>query len=122
MEVAGLYMPILSVFAPLLKSRFFGFYVNGVTLADKTGQRPYGWLESVWLYIEIGGGICYNTSAKERISYDQSVIRLPREDLSQARHTKLYKAIPPFATGLPHLYYSLTTLQNNHILPQHDTK
>ena len=27
-------MPILSVFAPLLKSRFFGFYVNGVTLAD----------------------------------------------------------------------------------------
>ena len=26
-------MPILSVFAPLLKSRFFGFYVNGVTLA-----------------------------------------------------------------------------------------
>ena len=27
-------MPILSVFALLLKSRFFGFYVNGVTLAD----------------------------------------------------------------------------------------
>ena len=27
-------MPILSVLAPLLKSRFFGFYVNGVTLAD----------------------------------------------------------------------------------------
>ena len=22
--------------------------------------------------------------------------------------------------GLTHLYYSLTTLQNNHILPQHD--
>ena len=27
-------MPILSVFATLLKSRFFGFYVNGVTFAD----------------------------------------------------------------------------------------
>ena len=28
-------MPILSVFAPQLKSCFFGFYVNGVTLASK---------------------------------------------------------------------------------------
>ena len=27
-------MPILSVFVPLLKSRFFGFYANGVTFAD----------------------------------------------------------------------------------------
>ena len=34
MEVAGFFMPILSVFATLLKSRFFGFYVNGVTLAE----------------------------------------------------------------------------------------
>ena len=34
MEVAGLFMPILSVLATLLESRFFGFYVNGVTLAD----------------------------------------------------------------------------------------
>ena len=99
MEVAGFLCSYRRVFAPLLKSRFFGFYVNGVTLADKTGQRPYGWLESVWLYIEIGGGICYNTSAKERISYDQSVIRLPREDLTQARHTKLCFCLPPFATG-----------------------
>ena len=29
-------------------------------------------------------------------------------------------AIPPFATGLPHLYYWHTTFENNHILPQHD--
>ena len=31
-------MPISSVFAPLLKSCFFGFYVNGVTLADGMGM------------------------------------------------------------------------------------
>ena len=31
---SGIFMPILSVFALLLKSRFFGFYINGVTLAD----------------------------------------------------------------------------------------
>ena len=37
MEVAGLFIPILSVFAPLLKSRFFGFYVNGITLANREG-------------------------------------------------------------------------------------
>ena len=30
-------MPILSVFALLLKSLFFGFDVNGVTLADGIG-------------------------------------------------------------------------------------
>jgi len=35
-------MPILSVFAPLLKSRFFGFYVNGVTLADGKKFSPLG--------------------------------------------------------------------------------
>ena len=45
---------------------------------------------------------------------------MPWQDLTQARHTKLYNAIPPFATGLPLLSYSHTTFQNNHILPQHD--
>ena len=34
MEVAGLFMPILSVFATLLKSRFFVIYYRCVTLAD----------------------------------------------------------------------------------------
>ena len=33
-------MPILSVFAPLLKSRFFVIYFRGVTLADKRQSLP----------------------------------------------------------------------------------
>ena len=32
-------MPILSVFAPLLKSRFFVIYFRGITLADGMGRR-----------------------------------------------------------------------------------
>ena len=35
-------MPILSVFATLLKSRFFGFYVNAVTLADEKPPSDEG--------------------------------------------------------------------------------
>ena len=35
MEVAGFFMPILSVFAPLLKSHFFVIYYRCVTLADE---------------------------------------------------------------------------------------
>ncbi len=50
----------------------------------------------------------------------KNIVRLPWQDLSQERHTKLYNAIPPFAMGLYHLYYSHTTFENNHILPQHD--
>ena len=57
---------------------------------------------------------------KARIFYDKNTNFVPWQDLTQQRHTKLCNAIPPFATGLPHLYYSLTTLENNHILPQHD--
>ena len=34
MVVAGFFMPILSVLATLLKSRFFVIYFRGVTLAD----------------------------------------------------------------------------------------
>ena len=37
--------------------------------------------------------------------YDESVIRLPWEDLTQERHTKLYHLIPRFARFLPYLYY-----------------
>lgn len=37
---SGFFMPVLSVFAPLLKGRFFGFYVNGITLADGMGIPP----------------------------------------------------------------------------------
>ena len=59
---------------------------------------------------------------KARVFYGENTVRLPRQDLTQARHTKLYNAIPPFATGLPLLYYPHTTFQNNHLLPQHDTK
>ena len=43
--------------------------------------------------------LCYNIPMKARKTYDKSVIRMPRQDSSQARHTKLYNAIPPFATG-----------------------
>ena len=38
MEVAEFLCSYRRVFVPLLKSRFFGFYVNGVTLADGVGQ------------------------------------------------------------------------------------
>jgi hypothetical protein len=38
MMVAGFY------FHPAEKSSFFVIYFRCVTLADKTGQRPYGWL------------------------------------------------------------------------------
>ena len=38
-------MPIMSVFAPLPKSRFYGFYDNGITFADGMGgifvNAPY---------------------------------------------------------------------------------
>ena len=61
-------------------------------------------------------------SMKARGFYDKDTFRLPWQDLTQARHTKLYNAIPPFATGFSHLYYSHTTFENNHLLPQHDTK
>ena len=81
-------MPILSVFAPLLKSRFFGFYVNGVTLADGMGHK----LQSPPFCAIIWG-------ESEGILYEKDIIRLPWEDLTQERHTKLYNAIPPFATG-----------------------
>ena len=70
------------------------------------------------LCIAIVLGLCYNSPTKERFSYDQGAFYLPWQDLSQARHTKLCNAMPPFATGLPHLYYSHTTFQNNHILPR----
>ena len=63
-----------------------------------------------------GGLLCYNNSRK-RGRFCESFIRMPRQDLSQVTDAKLYNAIPPFATGLPLLYYSLTTLQNNHICP-----
>ncbi len=59
---------------------------------------------------------------KVRRRYEKGAFCLPREDLSQVTDAKLYNAIPPFATGLPHLYYSHTTFENNHLLPQHDTK
>ena len=49
--------------------------------------------------------------------FDRRLSFLPWQDLSQVTDAKLYNAIPPLATGLPHLYYSLTTLQNNHICP-----
>ena len=42
---------------------------------------------------------CYNFLTKARGSYEKDTVRLPWQDLSQARHTKLYNAIPPFATG-----------------------
>ena len=44
-------MPILSVFAPLLKSRFFVIYFRGITLADGIGAPLVAF--SQWL--------CYNT-------------------------------------------------------------
>ena len=59
----------------------------------------------------------FDLREKSSLEYDKDTIRLPRQDLTQERHTKLCNAIPPFATGLPHLYYSHTTFQNNHILP-----
>ena len=103
-------MPILSVLATLLKSRFSVIYFKCETLADEKGRK----LQSLPCYAII-------PPMKVRVSlYDKDTIRMPREDLTQARHTKLYNAIPPFATGLPLLSYSHTTFQNNHILPQHD--
>ena len=71
--------------------------------------------------------LCYNTCRKcrgrvhrpikARKYYDQSTFCLPREDLSQVTDAELCHLIPQFATGLPHLYYSHTTFENNHILP-----
>ena len=57
---------------------------------------------------------------KARNLHDQGTFLLPWQDLTQQRHTKLCFCLPPFATGLCHLYYSHTTFENNHILPQHD--
>ena len=58
---------------------------------------------------------------KARVLYAQNTIRMPREPFSQVTDAKLYRLIPGFARFLPYLYYSHTTFQNNHILPQHDT-
>ena len=38
-ELAG-FMPILLLFTPLLKSRFFGFYVNGAILINGGTHAP----------------------------------------------------------------------------------
>ena len=127
-------MPILSVLATLLKSRFFVIYYRCVTLANEKpplckGRWPSGsevggivnppvfLLRKNPAPFTQGGLLCYNIPTKVGNPYAQNSLRLPWQDLSQARHTKLCNAIPPFATGLPHLYYSLTTLQNNHICP-----
>ena len=131
MEVAGFFVPILSVLATLLKSRFFVIYFRGVTLADGSDGQ---WPPLQYFFFHVGASIahpqafvaipwnsCYNTpNESEGDHYAQNFIRLPREDLTQERHTRLCNAIPRFATGLPHLYYSHTTFENNHILPQHD--
>ena len=61
-------------------------------------------------------------STQARVFYDKNSVRLPRQDFIVERQTRLCHLIPPFATGLCHLYYSHTTFENNHILPQHDTK
>ena len=95
-------MPILSVLATLLKSRFFGFYVNGVTLA----------------FVAFAQRLCYNTLTKARAFYDKNTIRMPWQPFRQVTDAKLCNAIPTFAASLCHLCYSLTTLENNHILPQ----
>ena len=57
---------------------------------------------------------------ESRDVYDQNLICLPWQDLTQERHTKLCNPIPRFARWFPYLYYSHTTFQNNHILPKHD--
>ena len=44
-------------------------------------------------------------------------VSLPREDLSQERHTKLCFCLPPFATGLCRLYYSHTTFEKTTFCP-----
>ena len=123
-------MPILSVFAPLLKSRFFVIYYRCVTLADgMNGRRCFAQrikkqrlpaAIALPLFTPAANYVILGTKA--RVFYDQNSVYLPREDLTQERHTKLCNTIPPFATGLPYLYYSHTTFQNNHISPQHDTK
>jgi len=67
--------------------------------------------------------ICFRAiipPTKARIFYEKDIVCLPWQDLSQVTDAKLYNAIPRFATGLPLLYYSHTTFENNHILPQHD--
>ena len=56
MEAAGLFIPILSVFAPLLKSRFFVIYYRCVTLADGTG-----------LQVAITHNACYNTPNESEV-------------------------------------------------------
>ena len=58
-------MPILSVFVPLRKSRFFGFHVRYETLAE-------------------GGGVWYNIPTKVRRFYEKSAFSLPRQYLSVA--------------------------------------
>ena len=58
-------MPILSVFALLLKSRFFGFYVNGVTLAD---EKPPS---------DEGGGFCEAKDGGREISPPVTAYAVP---------------------------------------------
>ena len=68
----------VSVFVPLLKGRFFGSYVNGVTLAD---GRPFPW-GSLWLQLVVVYGTIAPT--KVRIIYAQNPICLLREYLPQS--------------------------------------
>ena len=102
------------VFALLLKSRFFVIYFRGITLADGNAFPGGAFGCNRWFYM------VYLCQRKRGNLYEKDFVRLPWQDLSQVTDAKLYNAIPTFATGLPHLYYSHTTLQNNHILPQHD--
>jgi len=60
-------MPMLSGFVPLLKSRFFSFYVNGVTLANRMGRRDQGPALHSFIEHRCRAGVyshrklCYNT-------------------------------------------------------------
>jgi len=60
MEVAGFFVPILSVLATLLKSRFFVIYFRGVTLAD--GMADGQWPPLQNFFFHVGAYHCSSAS------------------------------------------------------------
>ena len=83
-------MPILSVFTSLLKGCFFGFYVNGVTLADE--EKP-PLCKGRWVSAANSEGLSIPQSAP------QTALPGPRPLCPLCGHFPRYRGNLPFTQG-----------------------
>ena len=135
MEVAGFFMPILSVFATLRKillrlssqvqrevdcrRQDGGIVIHRYTTTPQSKIKDF-----CQLPLHRGAFGCKQRpnmvqylKMKARNHHDKSPFRLPWQSFSQVTHANLCRRIPGFARFLPYSYYLHTTFENNHILP-----